>query len=232
MGGALSGNKKQSRCVVVGLDNSGKSTIVNYLKPEKKRVSDRVFLWPVTACMQILSANVDYWCTFSHCMLSRWKPCPRLVSLRRSSSTVKSILLCTICPGKVDIATFGNIITERQKVSSLWSTAPMQYACVLSKMNLKQCSATKVLSTNGAFIHLKGLHRTDGWGMFLLNHLTDIAKRSIPILFFANKCDLPKALTPAQISEILELSKLQDRPWNILYDTLNSYRLSCVATED
>lgn len=44
----------------------------------------------------------------------------------------------------------------------------------------------------------------------------DIAKRNIPILFFANKMDLPKALTPAQLSEALELSKLSDRPWNIV----------------
>jgi hypothetical protein len=38
-------------------------------------------------------------------------------------------------------------------------------------------------------------------------------------LFFANKSDLPKALTPAQISEALELNKLTDRPWNIVSDT-------------
>ena len=45
---------------------------------------------------------------------------------------------------------------------------------------------------------------------------TDIAKKACPILFFANKSDLPKALTPAQISEALELNKLTDRPWNIV----------------
>lgn len=50
----------------------------------------------------------------------------------------------------------------------------------------------------------------------LLCWCADIAKRNIPILFFANKMDLPKALTPAQLSEALELSKLSDRPWNIV----------------
>jgi ADP-ribosylation factor-like protein 6 len=34
MGGKSS---KQSRCIVVGLDNSGKSTIINSLKPEKEK---------------------------------------------------------------------------------------------------------------------------------------------------------------------------------------------------
>lgn len=37
MGGSSS---KQSKCLVVGLDNSGKSTIINHLKPDAKKVSD------------------------------------------------------------------------------------------------------------------------------------------------------------------------------------------------
>lgn len=44
----------------------------------------------------------------------------------------------------------------------------------------------------------------------------DISGRSIPILFFANKMDMPKALTPAQVSEALELNKITDRPWHIV----------------
>eukprot|EP00954_Amorphochlora_amoebiformis_P023725 1361781-Amorphochlora_amoeboformis.AAC.1 len=32
--------KKPTRCLVVGLDNSGKSTIVNYLKPQKEKKED------------------------------------------------------------------------------------------------------------------------------------------------------------------------------------------------
>jgi ribosome biogenesis GTPase A len=40
MGLGNSKSKKQSSCLIVGLDNSGKSTIVNYLKPEKKRVRE------------------------------------------------------------------------------------------------------------------------------------------------------------------------------------------------
>jgi hypothetical protein len=35
MGG---GSSKQSKCLVVGLDNSGKSTIINHLKPDAKKV--------------------------------------------------------------------------------------------------------------------------------------------------------------------------------------------------
>jgi ADP-ribosylation factor-like protein 6 len=49
----------------------------------------------------------------------------------------------------------------------------------------------------------------------LLQH-KDIGKRSVPILFFANKMDLPKSLTPAQVSEALQLPNLTDRPWHIV----------------
>lgn len=38
MGGSFGKNKKSSKVTVVGLDNSGKSTIINHLKPEKKKV--------------------------------------------------------------------------------------------------------------------------------------------------------------------------------------------------
>jgi ADP-ribosylation factor-like protein 6 len=48
----------------------------------------------------------------------------------------------------------------------------------------------------------------------LLAH-KDMAKNTCPILFFANKSDLPKALTPQQISEALELTKLIDRKYSI-----------------
>ena len=36
----LGSSKKPKRCLVVGLDNSGKSTIVNYLKPQKEKKTD------------------------------------------------------------------------------------------------------------------------------------------------------------------------------------------------
>jgi ADP-ribosylation factor-like protein 6 len=44
----------------------------------------------------------------------------------------------------------------------------------------------------------------------------DIVERKVPVLFFANKMDKPKALSPEAISEALELSKITDRPWQIV----------------
>ena len=36
-----------------------------------------------------------------------------------------------------------------------------------------------------------------------------------PILFFANKQDLPHALSPEEVAERLKLSDLRDRPWRM-----------------
>ena len=38
----------------------------------------------------------------------------------------------------------------------------------------------------------------------------------IPILFYANKKDLPTALSPADIAGALGLDAIKDRPWQIV----------------
>jgi ADP-ribosylation factor-like protein 6 len=48
----------------------------------------------------------------------------------------------------------------------------------------------------------------------LLEH-DDISKREIPILFFANKMDLPMAMTEQEVAKELSLDKITDRPWHI-----------------
>ncbi|KXZ52416.1 BBS3B protein [Gonium pectorale] len=39
--------------------------------------------------------------------------------------------------------------------------------------------------------------------------------RKVPVVFFANKKDLPISLPPAEIAQALGLNDIQDRPWNI-----------------
>jgi len=41
--------------------------------------------------------------------------------------------------------------------------------------------------------------------------------RGIPVLFFANKKDLPTSLPPGQCAASLMLDKIQDRPWQIVH---------------
>lgn len=45
---------------------------------------------------------------------------------------------------------------------------------------------------------------------------SEIARRPSPILFFANKMDLPKALTAAEVSKVLGLDRITDRPYRIM----------------
>lgn len=48
----------------------------------------------------------------------------------------------------------------------------------------------------------------------LLGHV-DIQGRKLPVLFFANKMDVPGAMTPEIVAEELELDKVRDKPWHI-----------------
>ena len=45
--------------------------------------------------------------------------------------------------------------------------------------------------------------------------LSDEAMRGVPLLIYANKMDLPNALTVPQISERLGLVSLRDRKWQV-----------------
>lgn len=39
--------------------------------------------------------------------------------------------------------------------------------------------------------------------------------RDIPLLMFANKKDLPTALSPIEVAQALKLEDIRDRPWQI-----------------
>uniref|UniRef100_A0A7S0RWP1 ADP-ribosylation factor-like protein 6 n=1 Tax=Pyramimonas obovata TaxID=1411642 RepID=A0A7S0RWP1_9CHLO len=47
----------------------------------------------------------------------------------------------------------------------------------------------------------------------LLKH-KDLKK--VPMLFFANKMDLPSALTPVECAQALKLDEIKDKPWQIV----------------
>lgn len=46
--------------------------------------------------------------------------------------------------------------------------------------------------------------------------LSNPSLRKVPIIFFANKKDLPTALSPAEIAGALQLDEIKDRPWQIV----------------
>src|SRR5262249_26077522 len=58
-----------------------------------------------------------------------------------------------------------------------------------------------------------------------------ISSRRIPILFFANKMDLPKALTAGEVSKLIALDAIDDRPWRIVCVFLSPNPCSLVVSE-
>lgn len=146
-------NKKAGKCLVVGLDNSGKSTIINHLKPEKAK-SQETF-----ATVGFLVEKFKY--------------------------------------GAVQFTMFD--MSGQGRYRNLWEHYYGEAQAVIfvldSSDSVRLCVAKDELDS-------------------LLAHAD--MKPNVPILFFANKMDVPKALTPDQISEALELHKLQTRPWTIM----------------
>jgi len=149
-----SSSSKASKCLVVGLDNSGKSTIINQLKPEQKKSAETV------ATVGFLVEKFKY-------------------------DNVNFTMFDMSGQGRYRNL-WEHYYSESEGIIFVIDSAEAVRICVV-KDELDQLLAHK-----------------------------DISSRPIPILFFANKSDLPKALTPAQLSEALELNKIADRPWNIV----------------
>jgi ADP-ribosylation factor-like protein 6 len=40
--------------------------------------------------------------------------------------------------------------------------------------------------------------------------------RNTPVLFYANKADLPAALPPAEVAQVLGLEQIKEHPWQIM----------------
>ena len=49
-----------------------------------------------------------------------------------------------------------------------------------------------------------------------------IKKSQLPILFFANKSDIPGSISSVEVVQTLALDAITDRPWHISYASLSS----------
>ena len=146
-------SKKASKCLVVGLGNSGKSTIINALKPANAKQAE-------------LYATVGF-------LVEKFKY------------------------GSVNFTMFD--MSGQGRYRNLWehyyAEADAVVFVVDSADTVRLCVVRDELDS-------------------LLGH-ADMKNRHIPILFFANKSDVAKAMTADQISSALELSRLTDRQWQI-----------------
>jgi len=142
---------KGIRIIVVGLDNSGKTTIISHMKP-KKAVA--------TEIVPTVGFTVD---EFS-----------------------KNGLAFTIFD-----------MSGQGRYRNLWEHYYKDVGgiifCIDSTDAIRMCVAKDELET-------------------MLGH-PDLG--AVPLLFFANKMDLPTAKGPVDCVQVLELDKITDKPWHI-----------------
>lgn len=149
--GKLGVSKKKVKVLCVGLDNSGKSTVINQLKPKKLATTELV---PTVgfAVEEFAKNNLNF--------------------------TVFDM-------------------SGQGRYRNLWEHYYKEVTGILfvvdSTDKIRMCVAKDELDT-------------------LLAH-PDV--RNVPILFLANKMDLPLAMTPVDIVSVMELDRITEKPWHI-----------------
>ena len=145
-------SKEKLDIVTCGLDNSGKSTIINQLKPVKQRTDN-------------ISATVGY--------------------------NVESF-----SKGKVNFTVFD--MAGAKKFRSMWESYYKDVQGVIFVIDSSDVVRLCVVKDE----------------VKMLSEHPDL--RGVPVLFYANKMDIPGAKTPQELVEELELTELiADRPFNI-----------------
>jgi ADP-ribosylation factor-like protein 6 len=151
----LSLKRKEAYVLCVGLDNSGKSTIINKLKPAQTKVMDIV-------------PTVGF--------------------------TVEKFAFSNVAFTVFDMSGQGRF---RNLWEHYYHEAEAIIFVVDSSDKLRMVVAKEELD-------------------LLLSH-SDIKSKRIPFLFLANKMDLNDALSAIKCSQILELDRIKDKPFNIWY---------------
>ena len=145
------------RILVVGLDNSGKTTIINQLKPGVKGQTTQ-------------SSEVTPTVGFS------------LEEFARDN---------------LNLTVFD--MSGQSRYRSLWEHYYRDVQAIIyvldSTDKVRMCVAKDEMDS-------------------ILQH-KDLVHKDIPLLFFANKSDLPGALEPVDIAEQLELHEVEEKPWHI-----------------
>jgi len=149
--GVVTPGKAKVRILCVGLDNSGKSTIINWLKPKKATSSEVV---------PTVGFSVEEF--------------------------TKNGLSFTVFD-----------MSGQGRYRNLWEHYYKEVGgiifCIDSTDQIRMCVAKDELEAL----------------------LANSQLRTVPILFFANKMDLPQAVGPVQCVQNLELDKIGDKPWHI-----------------
>ncbi|CAM9276451.1 unnamed protein product [Phaeothamnion confervicola] len=149
---ALGFKKGHARILVIGLDNSGKTTLIHHVKPKKAETFE------VTPTVGFQMEEFE-----------------------------KNRLRFTIFD-----------MSGQSRYRTLWEHYYREADAVLFVLDstdaIRMCVAREELDQLLAHPDLQG---------------------PSPILFFANKMDLPGAMTPVQIMGALELERIKNKPWHI-----------------
>eukprot|EP01136_Pigoraptor_vietnamica_P034578 Opistho-1_new@98712 len=146
--------KRKVNILCVGLDNSGKSTIINKLKPDKSQVTD------VVPTVGFNVEVVEY-------------------------------------GGLLQLTVFD--MSGQGRYRTLWEHYYSDCEAIIFVVDSTDRFRSVVVKDELTQ---------------LLSH-KDIKKRRIPILFYANKLDLPGSLSHVEWSNLLELDRIKDKPWHI-----------------
>jgi len=150
---AFGWKRREARVLVVGLDNSGKTTIINQIKPRKEKSLE---VTPTVGFqVEEFSKNNVNFTVFDMSGQSRYR--------------------------------------------TLWEHYYRDVEAIVfvldSADRVRMCVVKDELDA-------------------LLSH-KELSSRDVPILFFANKMDLPDALDVVAIVDELALDRIQDQPWHI-----------------
>ncbi len=173
---------KKSRIIIVGLDNSGKTTLINSLKPDR-----------VLRPHKIVRSR------------KTWTSCPLRASVSKASPRTRSTSRSSICQARASTGLCGNSTIRRPRQVHV-VTVVGSYICRGLKRQVQDADSEE-RARPAAFASLY-FPRAE--------FMVAIAARPIPILFYANKMDIPSAFTEGEVTKELQIELIKDRPWNIL----------------
>ena len=146
--------EKNVRILVVGLDNSGKTTLVNHIKPKKAQATFEV------------TPTVGY----------------------QVEEFTKHNLSFTVLD-----------MSGASRYRSLWESSYETASAIMFVMDstdkIRMCVARDELDE--------------------LLMSPKLQAKAIPILFFANKMDVPGSLTPVDCMKVMALERITNKPWHI-----------------
>uniref|UniRef100_A0A8C6G809 ADP-ribosylation factor-like protein 6 n=1 Tax=Mus spicilegus TaxID=10103 RepID=A0A8C6G809_MUSSI len=188
LSGLLGLRKKEVHVLCLGLDNSGKTTIINKLKPSNAQSQDIV---PTIgfSIEKFKSSSLSF-TVFDMSGQGRYRNL-----WEHYYKDGQAIIFVIDSSDKL------RMVVAKEELDTLLNHPGMQ-------------EPTKAIRMCQSFWNWRfGQFGTPD--QFIFKCCLDIKHRRIPILFFANKMDLRDSVTSVKVSQLLCLENIKDKPWHI-----------------